>query len=281
MDCSGHGTIVGRHLGTRKTFDDPNLQKVAYFEHFDHVERPPGEATGHPCIVMCEEGWFWLIGLNETRTSVGFVTRPEFVKTLGVPADRLLAWAVARCPAVRHRMRDAVGPDTNRVLSDFSYRCRPYAGPGYFLVGDAGCFLDPIFSTGATLAMMGAQAAAGGAIAMLRGQITPQRARARYLKFVDHSTGIFWRMIRGYYHHSFRELFMQGAGPLQVHKAIISILAGQVFPRPAWALRWRMWMFHCMVRAQKIVPLVPRREPFSLLAGSDSPTQQPLAMARA
>ena len=266
MDCSGHGTIVGRHLGTRKNFDDPNLQKVAYFEHFDHVERPPGEATGHPCIIMCEEGWFWLIGLNATRTSVGFVTRPNFVKTLDVPPDRLLAWAVARCPAVRHRMRNAVGQATNRVLADFSYRCRPYAGPGYFLVGDAGCFLDPIFSTGATLAMMGAQAAAGQAVAMLRGQTTPQEALHTYVKFVDDSTGIFWRMIRGYYHHSFRELFMQGTGPLQVHNAIISILAGQVFPRPVWALRWRMWMFHAMVRAQKILPLVPRRKPFSLLA---------------
>ena len=109
---------------------------------------------------MCREGWFWLIGLSETRTSVGFVTRPSFVKEVDVPADRLLRWAVARCPVVRHRMRDAVGPATNEVLSDFSYTCKPHAGPGYFLVGDAGCFLDPIFSTGVTLAMMGGREAA-------------------------------------------------------------------------------------------------------------------------
>ena len=45
---------------------------------------------------------------------------------------------IARCPVVRHRMRHALGEATNQVLSDFSYTCRPIAGPGYFLVGDAG-----------------------------------------------------------------------------------------------------------------------------------------------
>jgi len=72
-------------------------------------------------------------------------------------------------------------------------------------------------------------------------------------------------MIRAYYRHSFRELFMNGRGPLHVHNAIISVLAGQVFPRPCWALRWRLRMFHLMVRLQEYVALVPRRKRFSLL----------------
>ncbi|MBC7784570.1 MAG: tryptophan 7-halogenase, partial [Burkholderiales bacterium] len=145
MDASGHGTVVGRHLGIRRNFNDPELQKVAYFEHFDNVERLDGAATGHPTLIMCDEGWFWLIGLNEKKTSVGFVTRPRFTRELQVAPERLLQWAIQRCPVVRHRMRDAVGPKTNRVLADFSYTCAPQAGPGYFMIGDAGCFLDPVF----------------------------------------------------------------------------------------------------------------------------------------
>lgn len=264
MDCSGHGTIVARHLGTRKNFADPELQKVAYFEHFDNVRRPEGKANGHPCIVMCEEGWFWLIGLNERVTSVGFVTRPNFVKTLSIPPDQLLQWAIARCPAVRERMRNATGPQTNRVLADFSYKCGPLAGPGYFMVGDAGAFLDPIFSTGVTLAAMGANQAAQHAIRVLRKEESLATARDAYTTFVEGSTGIFWRLIRAYYRHSFRELFMNGSGPFNVHRAIISILAGQVFPRPVWALRWRLHLFMFFVWLQKWVPLVPRRKPFSL-----------------
>ena len=41
LDASGHGTVVGRHLGLRRNFDDPELQKVAYFRHFENVERLP------------------------------------------------------------------------------------------------------------------------------------------------------------------------------------------------------------------------------------------------
>jgi flavin-dependent dehydrogenase len=268
LDCSGHGTLVGRHLRTRRNFDDPHLQKVAYFQHFDDVERPPGRETGHPTIIMCTEGWFWLIGLSDRKTSVGFVTGPGFVKSIGVAPDQLLQWAIARCPVVAHRMRNAVGSVTNDVLSDFSYTCRPFAGPGYFLVGDAGCFLDPIFSTGVTLAMMGGKRAGELAAEVLRDVKKPRLAQREYCDFVEGSTGIFWRLIRSYYRHSFRELFMEGRGPLQVHKAVISILAGQVFPKPVWALRWRLWFYHLCVRVQEIVPIVPRRREFSLLKTS-------------
>ncbi len=271
FDCSGHGTVVGRHLGTRRTFDDPHLQKVAYFEHFENVERPTGDATGHPSIFMCSEGWFWAIGLSERKTSVGFVTRPDLVKRIDVPPDRLLRWAVERCPVVRHRMRSARGPETNQVLSDFSYTCAPHAGPGYFLVGDAGCFLDPIFSTGVTLAMMGGREAARRAIDILRGDARPEAARRAYRRFVTNSTGVFWRLIRNYYRHSFRELFMNGQGPLQVHNAVISTLAGEVFPAPPWALRWRLWFFSLCVQLQRFLPLVPRRAPCELLRQTPKP----------
>jgi flavin-dependent dehydrogenase len=265
IDASGQGTLVGRHLNIRRNFEEPELQKVSYFGHFENVERPEGDQSGHPCIIMCEEGWFWLIGLSATKTSVGFVTHPSFVKTLTIPPRRLLSWAVQRCPVVRHRMRSAVGEPDNMVLSDFSYRCDPFAGDGYFMVGDAASFLDPIFSTGVTLAMVSAQSAAGTIAELLGGRISPRAAQKQHIAFVSNSGRPFWRLIRGYYRHSFRELFMEGQGPLQMQRAVISILAGQVFPNPAWALRWRHAAFELCVRLQKHVRLVPRREPCRLV----------------
>ena len=266
LDASGHGTVVGRHLGMRRNMTDPELQKVAYFAHYEGVEQLTGEHAGHPGIFMSDEGWFWMIGITPTKTSVGFVTRPSFARTIDVPADQMLEWAVARCPVVRHRMRNAVGDEKNRVIADFSYKCDQVAGPGYFLVGDAGCFLDPIFSTGVTLAMMGAVEAAKQSIAILRENKAPAKAHGEYQKFITGSTGIFWRLIKNYYRHSFRELFMNGQGPHQIHKAVISILAGQVFPKPIWALRWRLQYFHMTVWLNQFLPLVPRRKRFSLMA---------------
>jgi flavin-dependent dehydrogenase len=271
LDASGHGTVIGRHLDTRRNFHEPELQKVAYFSHLTGVQRLPGREAGHPAIVMCTEGWFWIIALDEVKTSVGFVTHPDFVKRIDVSPDCMLTWAIARCPVLRQRTARATIPQTNQVLADFSYTCKPLAGPGHFLVGDAGAFLDPIFSTGVTLAMMGATEAAGHVIAILAGRRTPAQARRRYIRFVERSTSIFWRMIRGYYNHSFRELFLNGTGPLQVHGAVISVLAGHVFPEPCWALRWRLKFFWWCVWLNQYWPLVPRVAKFSLLASPSEP----------
>lgn len=266
LDASGHGTVVGRHLGIRKPVADTRLHKCAYFNHFDHVERLAGNEDGHPGIIMTSEGWFWLIGLNQTTTSVGFVCHPDLIRQVDVPANRMLQWAVARCPVVRHRMRNASGEATNQVLADFSYTCKPFAGDGYFMVGDAGCFLDPIFSTGVTLAMMGAREAASHVAGILKGTTYPKRAQQEYITFVTGSTGIFWRMIRNYYTHSFRELFLNGTGPVNIHGAVISILAGHVFPKPPFCLRWRLWLFELCRWLNQYVPMVPRRKRFSLMA---------------
>jgi flavin-dependent dehydrogenase len=277
FDASGCNTVVGRHLGLRRTIEDRNLQKVAYFGHFEHVRRLDGIETGHPGIIMADEGWFWLIALDERNTSVGFVAHPELAKRVSVPANSMLAWAVERCPVVRERMAHAVGDDANIVLADFSYTCRPYAGEGYFLLGDAAAFLDPIFSTGVTLAMMSAVRAAELVRGILARSVTPSAARRKYIRYVDGGSRPLWRLIRRFYEHSFRELFLNGQGPLRVHSAVISVLAGQVFPRPRWCLRWRLRLFEWFVWLNKRFALVPRRERFSLLAAA--PRDQRMAAA--
>jgi 2-polyprenyl-6-methoxyphenol hydroxylase-like FAD-dependent oxidoreductase len=257
---------VARHLGTRRAVADQNLRKVAYFAHFEGVKRLEGVESGHPGIIMAREGWFWLIHLDERRTSVGFVAHPDFARQVGVPANRMLKWAMARCPVVRERMRHATTSEmTNQVLADFSYTCRPYAGEGYFLIGDAAAFLDPIFSTGVTLAMMSGVEAARHVTAVVRGATSPARARREYVRFIEGGSRPLWRLVRRYYEHSFRELFLNGTGPMQVHKAVISVLAGQVFPRPRWCLRWRLRLFEAYVWLNKWLPLVPRRRQFSLV----------------
>jgi len=265
LDASGHGTVVGRTLKLRRRFKDPNMHRVAYFQHFDHVERPAGRASGHPAIFMAEEGWFWLIGLSDTRTSVGFVCHPSLASTQDIKPTELLQWAIARCPVVRHRMRSATGSPENLVMSDYSYQCWPYAGDGYFMIGDAACFLDPIFSTGVTFAMMSGSHAATRVISLLNGSTTHRAAYRRHCRYIKRGTAPYWKLIQSYYRHSFRELFMSGGGPCQMPAAIISLLAAEVFPEMPWKLRWRHWAFQMFVRLQRYWALAPRCERFHLL----------------
>ena len=283
LDASGQGTVVARYLGTKRPLGDACFRKVAYFAHFEGVTRLPGAEEGHPAIVMCEEGWFWIINIDGKRTSIGLVMDAETAKATGVPADRLLAWAVQRCPLVKERMADATGPERNEVISNFSYRCRPFAGEGYFLAGDAAAFIDPIFSTGVYVATIGALKAADVLTEVLRGRASPARMRRDYVRHMEGGTSVFFRLIRQYYDHSFRQLFLNGEGPHDIHRAVLAALAGHVFPRPPWPIRWRLALFNVFVALNRWVPLVPRRPAFSLLrngapnAPAASPALSPVA----
>ncbi len=263
VDASGQSTLLGKHLNIRRVL--PHLKKIAYFGHFENVWRRPGPEGGYIVIVVCEEGWFWMIPLDETRTSIGLVMHEPVARKVGLPTDQMLAWGISRCPEVRQRTAGATFPAETHVLADFSYRCAPYAGPGYFLAGDAATFIDPIFSTGVCMGMMsGAEAGRAILAAVQRGEDLAS-LRRRYIRFIKGSSSTFFRLVEMYYDHSFRELFLNGQGPLQVHRAAMAILAGHVFPRPPFALRWRFALLDLLTRINRFVPLVPRRERFSLL----------------
>jgi 2-polyprenyl-6-methoxyphenol hydroxylase-like FAD-dependent oxidoreductase len=162
------------------------------------------------------------------------------------------------------------------VAADFSYTCRPYAGPGHFLVGDAATFIDPIFSTGVTLGMVsGAEAVAS--LAAIDAGGDARRVRARYDRFVADSSGALFRLVRMYYRPAFRDLFLHGYGPLSMHRAVLSILAGHVFPRPSFALRWRFRAFQAAMAIHERIPIVPRRAGFSLLDAPAVPASEVLA----
>ncbi|HVG08976.1 MAG TPA: NAD(P)/FAD-dependent oxidoreductase [Thermoanaerobaculia bacterium] len=266
VDASGQSTLVGKHLNIRKVL--PHRRKVAYFGHFENVARRPGVEGGFIVIVMTEEGWFWLIPLDETRMSIGVVMHADQAKKVGLPPEQMLPWAIERCPAVKERMANAVYPESStgyHVLADFSYRCSPYAGLGYFLVGDAAVFIDPIFSTGVCMGMMSATEAARGISALLRGTSSPAKVRRRYIRFVGGSSSALFGLIDRYYRHSFRELFLSGAGPLKVYEATMALLAGYVFPRPPFAVRWRVKLLDFFAFVNRFVPIAQRRERFSLL----------------
>ena len=216
VDASGQAAVVGRHLGLRRVH--PDLKKVAYLGQFENVVRDPGPPGGFPVIAMCREGWFWLIPLDERRTSVGLVIDAGVARRVGVPADRMLDWGIARSPFLAERTAGAVKLATAGVIADFSYRCEPFAGPGYFLAGDAATFVDPIFSTGVCLGMATGVEAARSVTRLIRGEERPAAARRRYARLVDRTTAPFFRLVRLYYDPAFRDLFLEGSGPFPSRK---------------------------------------------------------------
>lgn len=273
MDASGQGTVVGRKLGTRRGI--AGFQKVAYFGHLHGIARREEPRGGMPIFAMCEEGWFWLIPLDGGRTSVGAVLDASVARVAGVPARRMLRWACGRCPSVWSLVGEADMSAANRVLADFSYACAPYAGDGYVLVGDSAVFIDPVFSTGVCLGMESGVMAAKLAPEMLAGGARARRAEAEYHAFVDGVSSLYLRLVRGFYAPAFRELFMRGRGPLGVHRAIMSMLAGHVFPRAPLSVRWRWRVFEGLLALHRRVGIVERREGWSLLGAPATNDERP------
>ena len=271
LDATGQATLLAKHLGTKNGI--PNLRRTAFFGHFTGVDRLAEDEEGYPTIVMFEEGWFWIIPINKTVTSCGLVLDQNAIKRAGVPTQDMFRWAAERTPLMARRLKNATFPEmtSSNVISDYSYKCDPYAGPGYFLVGDAASFLDPIFSTGVALGMAGAIETARLIVDIDAGKTSPESARKQYKRFIDGSSKHLFSLVHSYYDHHFRELMMNGSGPAEMQRAVISLLAGHVFPKPAWRLVWRLRYMQLCAKLQRVIPLVKRHRPYSLFEAEPQP----------
>src|SRR5581483_8028808 len=105
-----------------------------------------------------DEGWLWLIPFRGEVTSVGAVCSSQWVKQRrsGEPLDDFFDRTLARSSWAGEMLAGAERLRPVAALADFSYRVDRLAGDGWLFVGDAGGFLDPLFSTGAHLAIKGA-----------------------------------------------------------------------------------------------------------------------------
>lgn len=176
VDASGQAALISRQLGLRELDEDFRFMSVwGYFENSryyaagGHMHEHSTVRTIPPTTYVTsvpntgDWGWCWHIPLREC-TSVGFVLPME---TMKVVKEKQLSWeryflqVCDSLPRLRELLKDAkLLPDSVRVIRDYSYRCSRLAGPGYFLVGDAAGFIDPIFSIGVVLGMYSARTAA-------------------------------------------------------------------------------------------------------------------------
>ena len=156
-DCSGQAGWLAHKFQLRKY--DPFLRNVALFAYYRDATRIEGrDANAIFCEAM-ELGWFWNIPLHDGTNSVGLITKAELAPGGG---DRLEFYEAAIQKSVYTRKLLSTGRRVTdvRCIADYSFRPRQLVGPGYMLVGDAGNFIDPIWSTGIMLATTGARLAA-------------------------------------------------------------------------------------------------------------------------
>jgi flavin-dependent dehydrogenase len=198
VDASGQNAVLAKQLGTRVIDEGFRFMSLwGYFTGSRYVgiggrvypfeelhNNPP---TTFVCSVdeLGEWGWLWHIPLRES-TSVGLVMPQRELQKIKSSDEALEAYFLRKCSAVPYlnRLLEAAKyvEGSFHVIRDYSYRNSVLAGPGYFLVGDAAAFVDPIFSVGVVFAMYSAFAAVWAIDRSLRHPERTEESQAIYAK---------------------------------------------------------------------------------------------------
>jgi flavin-dependent dehydrogenase len=238
IDASGRWGLLARKFDLRVV--EPRLANIGIFSHYSGVPRKEGKRAGDAIIIARDDlGWFWMIPIAEELMSVGVVLRREVYDTWPrMTPEEALDKAIAETPVMANVwMKNAKREWPVRVEKDFSYATKAYAGDRWLLAGDAGSFLDPVFSTGVSIALeSGVEAGRALHAALEAGDLSAAqfkrfsaRQRARYVAFR--------RFVVGFYGRHFRDVFFQPDPPKPFFDAVVRLLAGH----------WRPSLSHRMV----------------------------------
>ena len=194
LDASGQSALLGRQLNLRRW--DESFRNLAVYAYYAEAGRLDPPAEGNIFIESYANGWLWTIPLPAGQASVGAVVDgiagAAQAQQLGLAP--FLDSQLAQGPHTAQLLAAARRVSAPQLVKDWSYACDPLAGDGYALLGDAACFIDPLFSSGVHLALMSGVLAAAYATTALR---RPEMAAAAAKVYQD--------LYAKEYHH-FREL---------------------------------------------------------------------------
>ena len=169
LDASGLSALLTRGQRIR----DPQMNNFAVHGYFSGAEWKSTLSGTHDAttvfIASVPLGWIWYFPIGADLMSVGFVThRRHFRDALaGRDPEQLYREALESCPEikdllVRATLRDDILPHQKRVgvTQDWSSWAESAVGPGWAAAGDAAVFVDPILSSGVTLALQSGHRAA-------------------------------------------------------------------------------------------------------------------------
>ena len=199
IDATGQGGLLARRLGLRQW--DDFFRNLAVYGYFAGGARLPSPDEGNIFIESQPGGWLWNIPLREGWSSVGAVVDSvagqETIRRLG--AREYLLSQIAAAPRMAGLLSEANLVGEPAVLRDWSYRCKSLSGPGYMLVGDAACFIDPLFSSGVHLALTSATLAAAAVTSALRDPSMAGPVGRVYQQLYYKEYGHFREMARLFY----------------------------------------------------------------------------------
>ncbi|WP_274571679.1 NAD(P)/FAD-dependent oxidoreductase [Neisseria leonii] len=224
LDASGYGRVLPRLLDLETPSDLP--PRIAHFTHIrDNITSPKFDRdkiliTTHP---QHRDVWLWTIPFGDNHCSIGVVGTPD---KLAGDAETVLKKTASECPMLAEVLADAVWENDIpfRSIGGYSANVKTLYGRHFALLGNASEFLDPVFSSGVTIAMHSAKLAAGLLARQLSGGAADWQAEfaVPLMRGVD----TFRTYVTGWYDTRFQDvIYAPGRSP-DISRMISSILAG-------------------------------------------------------
>jgi halogenation protein CepH len=203
VDASGSKSRVYRRVGGSRVYSD-FFRSLALFGYFNGGKRLPPPNSGNILCVAFDGGWFWYIPLSETLTSVGAVVRRELAGKIQGDPEKALHGLIEECPLINDYLRGTRRITEGdygklRVRKDYSYHHTKFWCPGMVLIGDAACFVDPIFSSGVHLATYSALLAARSINSTMARTVDEQAAFKEFERRYRREFSVFHDFLMSFY----------------------------------------------------------------------------------
>ena len=225
LDASGFGRVLPRLLDLELA---PRLERrTAFFTHIrDAIDDPRFDRNK---ILLCihprlQDVWFWLIPFSDGRASIGVVVANDILESLDCEGESPLRYLIAEVPLLARLLDRAEFDLEIRSIEGYSADVKRLYGPNFALLGNAGEFLDPIFSSGVTIAMKSATLAACVLDRQLRGQ-QPDWER-EYSAPLRQGVDAFRHFVERWYDGRLQDIIFSVNKNPAIKRMLCSVLAG-------------------------------------------------------
>ncbi|QMT35559.1 NAD(P)/FAD-dependent oxidoreductase [Neisseria wadsworthii] len=224
LDASGYGRVLPRLLGLETPSDLP--PRIAHFTHIqDNISSPKFDRdkiliTTHP---QHRDVWLWTIPFADNHCSIGVVGSTD---KLAGDSETVLKKFALECPMLEEILADAQWENEFpfRSIQGYSANVKTLYGKRFALLGNASEFLDPVFSSGVTIAMHSAKLAADLLAKQFNGEAVDWQSE--YADTLMPGVDTFRTYVNGWYDTRFQNAIYAADRSPEINRMIASILAG-------------------------------------------------------
>jgi flavin-dependent dehydrogenase len=225
LDASGFGRVLPRllNLETPSTL----APRKALFTHLEDRNDVADYDRNKILIAIHPEHhqiWYWLIPFSNGRSSLGVVLPHDFPCDSSAEALNVLKTLAFAEPRLAELLAQAKFDSPANSLGGYSANVSRLSGPGFALLGNAGEFLDPVFSSGVTIALKSACLAVPLVDRQLSGDTVDWHSE--YDLILRSGIEVFRAYVESWYDGTFQRIIFEPQQLANIKAMICAILAG-------------------------------------------------------